>query len=141
MTAHPAGARPALRMAAWGAGAVMAFDFAMSLASRTLHLPYGWGMVGSTVIYFTLGLLVTRDSGVRHPFRQVVLVATLVALVDASLGWAVSWAVGPGRPETPLTATVWLWTALFVILVAVSTAGLGGIVGRLLPARSRGAVP
>ena len=141
MTAAPSRVPHVMRVAAGGAGAVMAFDLAMSLASRTLHVPYGWGMVGSIVIYFALGVLVARNRGMPQAFRHVVLVATLVALVDASFGWAISWAVGPGKPDTPLTATVWLWTALFVIIVAVITAGLGGIVGRLLPTRRRGAAP
>ena len=130
-----------IRVAAWGAVGVVAFDLAMSLASEVLHVPYGWGMVGSIVIYFMLGVLVTRGGETRHPLLHVIVVATLVALVDASLGWAVSWAVGPGKPDTPLTVTVWLWTALFVIVVAIVTVGLGGAVGRLLPTRRRAAVP
>lgn len=136
MTIAPARTH-ALRIVAWGAGAVIAFDLAMSLASKMLRLPYGWGMVGSTVIYFAVGMLVTRSRDVQHPFRHVVAVAALVALVDASLGWAISWQVGPGRPDTPLTAVVWLWTALFVMIVAIVTALLGGVAGRLLPPRRR----
>ena len=141
MTAKRSRIRRVLQFAAWGAAAVMVFDLAMSLASKLLHFPYGWGMIGSIVIYSVLGARVARETGVRYPLVDVGVVATLVALVDASLGWTISWHVGPGKPETPLTTIVWLWTALLVIVVSVVTALLGSLVGRLLPAGGHRGTP
>ena len=83
-------------VARW-AGVVLVFDIAASLTSLGAGLPYGWFMIGSVVIYLAAGYMGAPRFGVRSAAGATVL----VALVDATLGWAVSWFIGPGQPPDP----------------------------------------
>ncbi len=51
---------------------------------------------------------------------------------DATLGWAVSWAIGPSRLAAgTLTLSVWLYTATFVVGLGAIYGLIGGGIGAL----------
>jgi hypothetical protein len=108
---------------------VVAFDALASVASAVLHFPYVYAGLGSVFIYTALALV----AALRFGFvRGLVLGATL-GLVDATIGWAVSWAIGPGRvPPGGFGLGVWFFTLLSVVgvgaLCGLIGAGIGGVV-------------
>jgi hypothetical protein len=120
---------PVLRIAAAGALAVVAFDAAASLASRAAAVSYAWATVGSWLLYAGFGLLAARAAPAA-PVRTAALVGAALGLTDATLGWAVSWAIGAGRVSGGLTVGRWLATAVFVTALAAGVAAAGGATGR-----------
>jgi hypothetical protein len=108
-------------VARW-AGVVLVFDIAASLTSLGTGLPYGWFTIGSVVIYFAAGHMGAPRFGVR----SVAGATVLVALVDATLGWAVSWFIGPGQPPVPVPSI-----SAFLISGAIGALIFGGITGLL----------
>ena len=119
------------KVVALGAAAVVAFDLLASLASRQFGFAYARATIGSYLIYAAIGFFAARAPS-SNPIGAAAIAAAIAGLVDASVGWAVSWVLGPGRlPEgTPLTVTRWLGVAIFVIALAAGVGALGGIAGR-----------
>jgi hypothetical protein len=118
-----------VRIALFGAIAVVYFDALAAGASRATGIPYGWATLGSWLLYAGIGFLAARATP-DAPLRAAALAGLVLGLVDASAGWAVSWALGPGRLTGGLTASRWLWTAMLVTTLAVGVATLGGLAGR-----------
>jgi hypothetical protein len=110
-----------------GVIAIVAFDAATAFAAREIGFPYARAIFGSYAIYFTIGLLAARTEA-PSPVRSAIAAAAAAGLADASLGWAVSWALGPGRlPQGAiLTPGKWLATAVFVVIVAGAIGAVGG---------------
>jgi hypothetical protein len=112
-----------------GAVAVLVFDTVASLASKGLGFPYGYASIGSVLIYAMVGYFVYR----RWGLIRAVGAAVLVELVDATLGWFISWQIGPGalpidQVSTPIIAT----TLVFVFIFAVLCALIGSAIARAL---------
>ena len=114
-----------------GGAAVLGFDLVASLASRSLGFDYSRASIGSFVLYFAVGYFAARGA-TTGPLRHAAMAGAAVGLVDASLGWAISSTVGPGRPSGSPELTVWLWamTAMIVMGGAAVIAVLGGLAGR-----------
>lgn len=112
-----------------GALIVIAFDTIASLASLAFGFPYMYAIVGSMVIYSTVGYLGFR----RWGLGRAVGAALLIELVDATLGWFISWKIGPGAlPEEHMTPAVIIATIVFVLIFAVVCALAGSAVARAL---------
>jgi hypothetical protein len=118
------------RVAAGGIIAILLFDLIASIASKRLGFPYQWATIGSFVIYFLIGYIAAKSSG--QPVRAAAVVAAIVGLAEASIGWWISWQLEVGRPADgrELTISSWLTAASFVIAVAALLGALGGFVGR-----------
>lgn len=126
---------PTVRFAIAAVLGVVAFDAVASLAARQLGFPYPRAAFGSWALYATLGFLATRaGAGVTGG----ALVGAAAGLADATLGWAASWIIGPGRlPAGTLTPARWAVAAMIVVTTAVVLATLGGAVGSVLAGRHR----
>lgn len=113
-------------VAAWGAG-ILAFDAAASVTSLLTGLPYVWFTVGSVAIYLGVGY----NGAPRFGLKMAVVAAIFVALVDATLGWGLSWLIGPGRLEAPNvpTGSLVLSGAIGALIIGGVTGLLGGWVG------------
>ena len=122
-----------VRLIAIFALVVVAWDAAASLLSLMTTVPYGWSVVVSTPIYLFLGYRVV----LRHSTLSAFSVGILVALVDATLGWAIAWWIGPGRPRGHHPPWIHVFAGLFAVLLCASFAGLGGFVARKLASRRR----
>jgi hypothetical protein len=120
---------PWMRFALFGGVAVASFDVIAAGASRMTGIPYAWATVGSWLLYAGIGFLAARATP-DSPLRVAALAGLILGLVDVSLGWAASWAIGPGRLAGGLTAARWLVTAIFVAALATGVATLGGLAGR-----------
>lgn len=114
-----------------GSAAVLVFDLLASLASRHFRFAYAHAGFGSYLIYLAIGFFAARAS-ISNALGVAALAAGFAGLVDASLGWAISWTIGPGQlPQgTQLTIPRWVGTAIFVVALAAAVGALGGLAGR-----------
>ena len=130
---------PWSRIALIGAAAVVAFDTLASFAARSAGIPYVWASLGSLFLYAAVGYLAARTS-LNRQVRAAALAGLAVGLTDATVGWFVSWVIGPGRVAGGMTVAQWVFTAAFVALISSGLAALGGIAGRLNRGASHRAV-
>lgn len=112
-----------------GIAAVLVFDTLASLASVALHFPYAYASFGSILIYASIGFAVFRSNGLR----SAIVAALLVESVDATIGWGISWVIGPGAiPEGQVNAFFIATTIAFVMLFAVACALVGATASRII---------
>ena len=105
-----------------GAAAVLAFDTIGSLASRRFRFPYTKLTLGSFAIYFVVGVVAATSGSVT----SAALTGAIVGLVESTVGWAISWRIGPGRPaDSPLTASRIVGTVALVMILGALFGGLG----------------
>ena len=110
-----------------GVLAVLAFDTAASFASTSFGFPYKNAAIGSVLIYITVGYLVFRRSG----FFSAIGAALLIEVVDATLGWYISWQIGPGAlPVEQATIAVIATAIVIVFIIAAACAVIGSIIAR-----------
>ena len=103
--------------------AVVAFDALAAIVSQTMGFSYAYAAFGSAVLYIFFAWLIARSSGLR----AAVLLGMAMGLVDASVGWAVSWAIGAGKlPPGALTVGVWFLTAISVVILGAVYGLVGG---------------
>lgn len=118
----------ALKFFALSCLAVIVFDGVASVASLALGFPYTYAAFGSAVLYIAFAFFAARKFG----FLAAVLFGFAMGITDATLGWAVSWAIGPGRlAASTLTLSVWLYTATFVVVLAAMYGLVGGGIGAI----------
>ena len=115
-----------------GIVAVLVFDTAASFASAGLGFRYEYASVGSALIYGIIGYLAFRRCGLN----RAISAALLVELVDATLGWFISWQIGPGAlPVEQATTPVIGVTIVTVLIFAAVCALIGAAIARLLHGR------
>ena len=120
---------PRTRIIAIGVVAVVTFDALASIASRVTGIPYFWASFGSWILYIGIGYFAGRTTP-QSPVRVAALTGLVSGFADASLGWAASWAIGPGKVAGGITPTQWLFTAIVVSALATGFAALGGDLSR-----------
>lgn len=107
--------------------AVLLYDGLMALASRQLGFDYGSGVLGSLLIYAAAGFFGARAHKAN---RAGVLAGAFTGLVDSTLGWLLSAAIGPRVQQietNPPDIIVVVW---MVTLLGAVCGFVGGIVGR-----------
>lgn len=120
---------PWTRVVLYGAAAVVIFDIIASLLARMTGVAYGSTAIGLIIIYGVIGYLAAR----AMPSKRLIAAARagiVLGLTDASAGWAVSWAIGPGRWHRGLTPGWWIAIAIFVTVLAAVTATIGGLLAQ-----------
>jgi hypothetical protein len=110
-----------------GMVAVVVFDALGSAVSRQLGFSYALLIPGSLLIYGVVAALVAR----RRDWVTGLLSAMAMAITDLTLGWAVSWLIGPGKPAGGFTVV----TIVGAIITAFVGAGLAGSIGAWLGIR------
>lgn len=121
------------RMALYGVIGVLGFDTLASFASRSFGFPYGYATVGSCLIYAILGIVVGRMATVATAAGT----AFLVGVGEATVGWWISWQIGPGRPPVgKLTIGSVVLTILFVSVMSASIGAAAGALGRAVARRA-----
>ncbi len=101
-----------------GCGAVVVFAAAGAFASEELGFDYAILTPGSLAIYAVAAFLTARDEGET---RWGVFAGGTVAFVEATVGWTVSWVIGPGALDDA--------TPGVLIGVVLASVALGAIVG------------
>lgn len=79
-----------------GIAGILALDTLSAAAARWLKFPYKWSMVGSVAIYVAVGWFTALSSPTARP----AMAAAWVGVAESTLGWGISWALGPGKPAT-----------------------------------------
>ena len=120
---------PRIRIGMTAVIAVIAFDALASITSRTAGTPYFWATFGSWILYVGIGYFAGRTIP-GSPIRMAAITGLVSGIADASLGWATSWAIGPGKVAGGITPVQWLFTAIFVTALATGFAALGGVIAR-----------
>jgi len=108
---------------------VILFDALGSFASKELGFEYALLIPGSLLIYGTVAAMVAR----RRDWLLGLLAATVLAFTDVTVAWAVSWLIGPGKPESGLTSM----TVVGAAMTAFVLGGLAGAVGAWIGVRRR----
>jgi len=88
------------------ASMVVVYDAIASAISLTWKIPYRKFTAGSWLIYGFAGAVVARWH-MPHGVILAVLAGGTAGLSDATLGWAISWWIGPGRIPRGLTLSLW----------------------------------
>ena len=115
------------KIVGYGVLAVLAFDTTASFASVNFGFSYGYAIVGSVLIYAMVGYFVFRHRG----FFSAIAAALLVEVVDATLGWYISWQIGPGAlPAGQATIAVIATIIALAFFLAVVCAGIGSAIAR-----------
>ena len=107
---------------------VITFDTLASLASLHLQIDYSLFRFGSFFIYIYIGFYFAGYGSLLWS----AVGAGIAALVDSTIGWYISWVIGPGNPGFDLTATDIFTAIISVILAAMCLGFLGGLFNRLL---------
>ena len=107
--------------------AVLLFDVVGAFAAKSFGFAYALLIPGSLLIYGSVAAMVAR----RRDWVVGLVAATLLAFTDVTLGWAVSWLIGPGKPESGLTPM----TVVGAGMTAFVFGGLAGGVGAWLGVR------
>ena len=105
-----------------GVVAVLVFDTLGSLAARRFRFAYPNLAPGSFAIYMVVGYA----AGAAEPVSMGILAGAVVALIESTVGWAISWKIGPGRPSVTPSLTVILRTVAIVTALGAVFGGLGG---------------
>lgn len=112
-----------------GAVVVLVFDTIASFASLALGFEYSDAAAGSVVIYAGIGYFAYRVGGIGASLKA----ALLVEVVDATLGWGISWVIGPGAPDQEeMTVVILAFTMLLLFAFAACCGLLGGGAARLI---------
>ena len=117
-----------------GAGlAILIFDTLGALASNRLGFSYSSLAPGSFIIYAGAGFF----GGWRAGWFGAVLAGAAAAFIESTIGWGISWALGPGRPPAGFTGVGSLLMTIVMVTVTGAIFGLGGGGVERLVRRSR----
>jgi hypothetical protein len=106
-----------------GAVGILLLDTVGSLASKRYGFAYSKLMAGSFAIYLAVGVAANTDDSIVPSM----VAGALVALIESTLGWAISWKIGPGRPGmNAVSASTILGTVAFVTGLGVVFGAIGG---------------
>lgn len=114
----------AIKIVLMGALVVLGYDTAASALSQATGFTYEWFSIGSSVLYVLFGYLAAR----RSKWFFGGLVGAFLGLVDSTLGWAISWTIGPGKPDIEMTPVLIAFTVIFVMIVGAILGQFGGLI-------------
>lgn len=114
-----------------GCLAVLLFDTLGATASRSGGFPYARLAPGSFGLYLATSVVAARVG----PEWVGVVAGAILAFVDATVGWRISWWIAPGRPATAIVCSR---TRLVRIVAGVTLTGAGfGLVGAIVAVLTR----
>jgi hypothetical protein len=117
-----------IRLMLIGGTAIVAFDAIAAIASRQFGFAYTQAAIGSVVLYGAFGFVAGRI----ERWKFIVQVGAMLGLIDSTIGWAVSSAVGPNIPKMPpINALSWFIVAVSVVISSLVCALVGGAIGRV----------
>jgi hypothetical protein len=114
-----------------GAVVVLAFDTVGAIASRRLGFAYSRLAPGSFLIYSLVGMAVGRSGSLGAAAAS----GAAVAFVEATIGWMISWRIGPGRPPGVAVPATSLVRAIIIVTITGASFGvIGGGLAQLVTA-------
>jgi len=125
---------PTKKLLVQGVSLVIIYDAVASIISKQFGIPYGDLTAGSLFIYAVVGFFASRINEKRS-LVTAILAGAFIGFTDATLGWLVSYLIGPGRPARPLTPLLWVFVAVTVTLSGAALAAVGCGIEKLLSRR------
>lgn len=116
-----------------GALTVVVFDAAGAMGSLRFGFDYRMLFVGSILIYAAAGFAASKYCG----WRFAPLAGGIAGLADATLGWYVSSAIGPGRTGIETDAAAVAATIVFVTVIGAVIGFAGGLAARLIYGKAK----
>jgi hypothetical protein len=110
-----------------GSIAVLLLDTVASFLALWLDTNYGWFSLASFMLYIIFGYLGAR----RSRWFVGAIVAMCMAVVESTIGWAISWQIGPGKATSDLSSVVIVVTIVFVVVIAEILGLIGGALSLL----------
>lgn len=110
-----------------GSALVVGLDAIYASISLYSHIAYPWFALPQIAFYAVLAWVVASN---RANWRAGAVAALFVSIVESTLGWWVSWLIGPGRP--PVHEPVMLITG---VLFAIASCSIIGTISALLAVR------
>jgi hypothetical protein len=119
----------ALSVVIGGIAGVLLLDTFGSLAAKQFGFSYGSLAPVSFAIWIAVGALIGRIYGISGAF----LASAFVGFVEATVGWRISWIVGPGQwsPERTNTTGILRTVARVTLLAGVLGLSGGAIASRV----------
>ena len=116
-----------------GCVAILALDLVTALASEAFDFSYSALWPVSLLIYGTTAFLASK---LVARVEVGVLAGVCVAGTEATLGWGISWLIGPGQPSPEDQAVATVIAVAFVVALGGALVGLiGGLLGKRAAAR------
>ena len=114
---------------------VVLFDALASLVSKYTGASYGWFSFGSAAMYLIMGYVLTNR--VRLNLKAAIITLLCAASTEATLGWLVSWLIGPGKLAasgggTAVSVMGLVFGAVFAVGFGTLFGWLGSLVGRAM---------
>jgi hypothetical protein len=103
---------------------ILAFDTLASFASKIFQIEYGLFSLGSIVIYTGIGFFGEKYGNLA----LAIISSAITGIIDSTLGWYISWLIGPGRVDAELDLTIILSTIVFVAFFASLFGTIGGLI-------------
>lgn len=122
---------PIVAIIAGASVAIVLLDAIGAFVSAQTGVPYEWFFVGSVLIFGLTGAMTYRSAG--RSLGRAALAALAVGIVDVTLGWWVSWTIGPGHPSFPMTPLLVTASAAFSACIATVTGAIGALIARVVP--------
>jgi len=106
-----------------GAVVVLVYDTAASFLPLSSGVSYGLFSLGSFLLYVIFGFLAAR----RSKWYFGAATGAILGFVDSTVGWAISWNIGPGKPAVELNMALIVITVIFVVVSATVLGLFGGV--------------
>ena len=105
---------------------MLGWEVVSAVLALALHIPHERFSPGDFLIYAATGFALARRRGV---FAGPVGGAAIAA-IDATLGWTISWWIGPGRPPGGFAHPAMVAVTIPIVIVIGGLLGLlGGVPG------------
>ena len=114
---------PIIVILAVGILSVLLVDTLGSLAARHFGFRYSSLFVISWALRLATGFFAARYGDIKASF----FAGGAVALIDATVGWYISWRIGPGRPEGQITIETMVMAVLIITLTGAALGFIGGL--------------
>jgi len=118
--------QPIVVVVAFGVIAVLALDTIGSFASLYFGFNYGSLSAVSWILRIGTGFFAARYGSITLG----ALAGGVVAFIDSTLGWYISWIIGPGRPKGGLTTKSIGRIIAKVTLTGAALGFVGGFLAR-----------
>lgn len=106
--------------------AILFIDTVGSITSNKLNFSYSYLSPISFLIYTSIAFWVTR----KINRKAGITIAALLGLIDATIGWKISMALGANIENATIEITLMTW--VFTALFATGIAALFGLIGAWL---------
>jgi hypothetical protein len=111
-----------------GITVILLYDTVSAVVSRSTGVDYGWFGFGSLAVYLIFGFLVAK----RSSWINGMAAGAAIGLIESTLGWAISWMIGPGKPSMDVNVFTIGLTVAFVTLSAAVVGLVGGLLSLLV---------